>query len=189
MTSTSSSSSSNYDTETNPFAYSKSNNYFAKTFRQINESIELTEKDIKTLSIFAILRIIDLSLTYIFYNKWNAYHLIRFIDYIALFSSFIVTSAIFLHKENIKQRSAMLGIFFNFVFICFDITSFIFYFVFEVKTVILLISLIVNEIWMLYTCLLLIKIFAALVKIAKNNKKVGFKKSNYGNSSYLRKNY
>ena len=77
--------------EINRFKYSKSNNYFAKTFRQINESLELNEKEIRILSIFAILRIIDLTLTYIFYNKRNAYHLIRFIDYILLFSFLIVT--------------------------------------------------------------------------------------------------
>ena len=189
MASTFTSSSFHYDKETSPFTYSKNNNYFSKTFRQINESLELSEKDIKTLSIFAVLRVIDLLLTYIFYNKWNAYHLIRFIDYIALFSSFIVTSEIFKNKENVKQRSAMLCIFFNFIFISFDITSFIFYFAFKVKTVILLISLIVNEIWMLYTCQLLIKISTALIKIVKNNKKMGFKKSYYGNSSYLRNNY
>ena len=67
--------------ETTPFTYSKSTNYFAKKFRQINESLELNEKEIRILSIFAILRIIDLSLTYIFYNKRNAYHLIRFMNY------------------------------------------------------------------------------------------------------------
>ena len=181
--------SSREETETNPFTYTKQNNYFARTFRQINEIIDLSEKEIRTLAIFAILRIIDLLLTYIFYNKRNAYHLIRFIDYIVLFSSFIVTAAVFVNKENVKQRSAMLSVFFNFVFICFDITSFIFYFIFEVNTLIILISLIVNEIWMLYTSLLLIKISSKMLKIVKYNKKYGQKNTNYGNSSYLRKNY
>ena len=101
------------ETETNPFTYKKQNNYFARTFRQINESIELTEKEIRTLAIFAILRIIDLLLTYIFYNKRNAYHLIRFIDYVVLFSSFIVTSAVFINKDHIitslaRQKSCSL---------------------------------------------------------------------------------
>ena len=177
------------EAETNPFTYKKQNNYFARTFRQINESIELTEKEIRTLAIFAILRIIDLLLTYIFYNKRNAYHLIRFIDYVVLFSSFIVTSAVFVNKDHIKQRSAMLSVFFNFVFICFDITSFIFYFIFEVNTLIILISLIVNQVWTFYTSLLLIKISSKMLKMVKNNKKYGQKNTNYGNSSYLRKHY
>ena len=180
--------SSREETESNPFTYSRRNNFFARTFRQINESLELTDKEIRTLAIFAILRIIDLLLTYIFYNKRNAYHLIRLLDYIVLFSSFIVTLAVFINKDSIKQRSAMMSVFFNFVFICFDITSFIFYFVFEVKTLILLISLIANEIWTLYTSLLMIKISSKILKMVKKNKNFG-KNTNYGNSSYLRKNY
>ena len=60
---------SSYNDETNPFTYSKSQNYFAKTFRQINEVLELSDKDIRLLLIFAILRIADLALTYILYNK------------------------------------------------------------------------------------------------------------------------
>ena len=62
-----------YQDETYPFAYKKSNNYFAKTFREINETLELSEKDIKNLIIFGILRIIDLIITYIFFNKENEY--------------------------------------------------------------------------------------------------------------------
>ena len=72
---------SSYNEETNPFTYSKSQNYFARTLRQINESLELNDKDIRVLSIFLILRIADLALTFILYSKRNAYHLIRFIDY------------------------------------------------------------------------------------------------------------
>ena len=172
--------------ETSPLTYKKSQNYFSRTFRQINESLELNEKEIRTLSIFAILRIIDLSLTYIFYNKRNAYHLIRFIDYIVLFSSFIVTSFNFINKDKIKQRAVMASIFFNFVFIIFDIMSFIFYFALEVKTTIILISLILNEIWLIITSLLLFKVSSKLLKILKNNKKIGSKRGIYGNSSYLR---
>ena len=175
--------------EINPFKYSKSNNYFAKTFRQINESLELNEKEIRILSIFAILRIIDLTLTYIFYNKRNAYHLIRFIDYILLFSFLIVTFSLFINKETIKQKSVMSSIFFIFVFICFDIISFIFYFIFEVNTFIILISLIINEIWLAITSILFCKIFKKLIKIARNNKKSGYQKGTHGNSSLLRKNY
>ena len=171
--------------ETSPLTYSKSTNYFARTFRQINESLELNEKEIRVLSIFAILRIVDLSLTYIFYNKRNAYHLIRFIDYIVLFSSFIITSFNFINRDKVKQRAVMSTIFFNFVFIIFDIMSFIFYFVLEVKTTIILISLILNEIWLLITSLLLFKIASKLLKILKNNKKMGSKRGIYGNSSHL----
>ena len=175
--------------ETSPLTYKKSQNYFSRTFRQINESLELNEKEIRTLSIFAILRIIDLSLTYIFYNKRNAYHLIRFIDYIVLFSSFIVTSFNFINKDKIKQRAVMASIFFNFVFIIFDIMSFIFYFALEVKTTIILISLILNEIWLIVTSILLIKIIRKLMNIVRINKKNGYDNGNHGNSSFLRKKY
>ena len=157
--------------EAQPFAYSKSTNYFARTFRQINESLELNEKEIRILAIFTSLRIIDLALTYIFYNKRNAYHLIRFLDYMALFASFIITSLIFIKKDTVKQRAIMSCILFNFVFICFDITSFIFYFVLEVNTLIILISLILNEIWLMITSLLLCKIISKLMKILRNNQK------------------
>ena len=174
--------------EANPFTYSRSTNFFARTLRQINESLELTEKEIKILSIFAILRIVDLSLTYVFYNKRNAYHLIRFIDYILLLSSMIVTSLVFIHKDNVKQRAVMSCILFNFIFICFDIMSFIFYFAFEVDTIIILISLISNEIWLAITCSLLYKIISKLLVILKNNKNLKCKRGNQGNSSYLRKN-
>ena len=175
--------------ETSPFAYTKHTNYFARTFRQINESLELNEKEIRILSIFAILRVVDLALTYIFYKKSNAYHLIRFIDYIALLSSFIITCLTFVNKEKVKLRAVMSCVFFNFVFISFDFMSFIFYFVFEVDTIIILISLIMNEIWLVVTSLLLCKIISKLMKIARNNKKIGYSRGNHSNSSYLRKNY
>ena len=175
--------------EINPFKYSKSNNYFAKTFRQINESLELNEKETRILAIFAILRIIDLTLTFIFYNKRNAYHLIRFIDYIVLFISFILTSLIFINKDSIKQRAVMSSIFFNVVFICFDIMSFILYFALEVNTTIILISLIINEVWLVITSLLLFKIFKNLMKIISKNKKSGYQRGIHGNSSLLRRNY
>ena len=80
-------------------------------------------------------------------------------------------------------------VFFNFVFISFDFMSFIFYFVFEVDTIIILISLIMNEIWLLVTSLLLCKMISKLMKIARNNKKIGYSRGNHSNSSYLRKNY
>ena len=175
--------------ETSPFTYSKNTNYFAKTFRQINECLELTEREVRILVIFTILRIGDLALTYIFYNKRNAYHLIRFIDYIALFSTFFITSYIIINKDNVKQRAVMSSIFFYFVFICFDLMSFIFYFIFNVQTLVILISLILNEIWMIVTSILLCKIISKLIKIVKNNKNSGYYKGNHGNSSYLRKRY
>ena len=175
--------------EISPFAYTKHTNYFARTFRQINESLELNEKEIRILSIFAILRVIDLALTYIFYKKSNAYHLIRFIDYIALLSSFIITCLTFVNKEKVKLRAVMSCIFFNFVFISFDFMSFIFYFVFEVDTIIILISLIMNEIWLVVTSLLLCKMISKLMKIARNNKKIGYSRGNHSNSSYLKKYY
>ena len=175
--------------EAPPFAYTKSTNYFARTFRQINESLDLNEKEIRILAIFTTLRIIDLALTYIFYSKRNAYHLIRFLDYIALFSSFIITSLTFINKDTVKQRAIMSCILFNFVFICFDIMSFIFYFLFEVKTLIILISLIVNEIWLIITSLLVCKIISKLMKILKKNQKLGYLnlKGTHGNSSFFRK--
>ena len=173
--------------EIQPFAYSKSNNYFARTFRQINESLDLNEKEIRILAIFTTLRIIDLALTYIFYSKRNAYHLIRFLDYITLFSSFIITSLTFINKDTVRQRAIMACILFNFVFICFDLMSFIFYFAFDVKTIILLISLIINEIWLVITSLVLCKIISKLMKILKNNQKTGYIRGTHGNSSFLRK--
>ena len=175
--------------ETSPFAYTKHTNYFARTFRQINESLELNEKEIRILSIFAILRVADLALTYIFYKKSNAYHLIRFIDYIALLSSFIITCLTFVNKEKVKLRAVMSCVFFNFVFISFDFMSFIFYFLFEVNTIIILLSLVANEVWMIITSFLLCKIISKLIKIAKNNKKLGNQRGLHSNSSYLRKNY
>ena len=175
--------------ETSPFTYSKNTNYFAKTFRQINECLELTEKEVRILVIFVILRIADLALTYIFYNKRNAYHLIRFMNYFALFLSFIVTSLIFINKDSVKQRAVMSSILFNFVFIIFDIMSFIFYFAFEVDTMIILISLILNEIWLVITLVVLFKIISKIRKILKNNKNTRYKRETHGNSYYLRKNY
>ena len=171
---------------TNPFTYSKQSNYFTRAFMKINESLELNNKEIKILSVFIILRVVDLSLTYIFYNKNNAYHLIRFIDYIILLSSFIITSLIFINKEKVKQRAVMSSILFNFVFIIFDIMSFILYFSFEVNTLIILISLIVNEIWLLITSSLLCKIISKLIKLVRNSQKRVYQKGLHSNSSYLR---
>ena len=178
---------SKYD-ETTPFAYSRSNNYIAKTLRKVNESLDLDEKEIRTLSIFTILRVIDLALNYIFYNKKNAYHLVRFLDYITLFASFIITLCVIMNKNNVKQRSIMLCIFFNLVFICFDLMTFIFYFVLEVNSYLLLISLIINEIWLINTSILLYKIINKLLKIAKNSIKNNQSSMNK-NSSNFRKNY
>ena len=178
---------SKYNEETNPFTYSKSQNYFAKTLRQINESLQLNDKDIRTLSIFLILRIADLALTYIFYSKRNAYHLIRFIDYILLFISAIVTALLFVKKEKLKYRDVLLSIFLMVVFITFDILSFLFYFLLRVKKIFILISLIINEVWLIFTSILLLKISAKLMKILKNQKKGDYNKSIHSNSSYLRK--
>ena len=178
---------SKYNEETNPFTYSKSQNYFAKTLRQINESLQLNDKDIRTLSIFLILRIADLALTYIFYSKRNAYHLIRFIDYILLFISAIVTALLFIKKEKLKYKDVVLSIFLMVVFITFDILSFLFYFLLSVKKIFILISLIVNEVWLIFKSILLLKISAKLMKILKNQKKGDYNKSIHSNSSYLRK--
>ena len=178
---------SKYNEETNPFTYSKSQNYFAKTLRQINESLELNEKDIRTLSIFLILRIVDIALTYIFYNKRNAYHIIRIIDYILLFISAIVTALLFVKKEKLKYRDAVLSIFFMVVFITFDILSFVFYFLLHVNKIFILISLIVNEAWLVLIAILFLKINTKLMKILKNQKKGDYNKSIHSNSSYLRK--
>ena len=178
---------SSYNDETNPFTYSKSQNYFAKTFRQINEVLELSDKDQRLLLIFTILRIADLALTYILYNKRNAYHLIRFIDYVLLFISAFITSLLFIKKEKLKYRDAVLSIFFLVVFITFDILSFIFYFILKVRKTILLISLIVNEIYMLFTSFLFLKISTKLIKVLKNNRKNQNNSSIHGNSNYFRK--
>ena len=178
---------SSYNEETNPFTYSKSQNYFARTLRQINESLELTDKDIRILSIFLILRIVDLAFTYILYSKRNAYHLIRFIDYIILFISAIVTALLFVKKDRLKYRDTVLSIFFMVVFITFDILSFVFYFLLKVKKIIILISLIANEIWMIFTSIILLKIATKLMKILKNQKKGDYNRSIHSNSSYLRK--
>ena len=155
---------SSYNEETNPFTYSKSQNYFARTLRQINESLELNDKDIRVLSIFLILRIADLALTFILYSKRNAYHLIRFIDYILLFISAFVTALLFIKKEKLKYRDAVLSVFFMVVFITFDVMSFVLYFLLKVKKVFILISLIVNELWLVATSLLLLKITSKLIR-------------------------
>ena len=180
---------SSYNDETNPFTYSKSQNYFAKTLRQINESLELNEKDIRILAVFLMLRIADLALTYILYNKRNAYHLIRFLDYILLLVSAIVTALLFVKKDRLKYRDVVLSIFFMVVFITFDILSFVLYFLLRVKKIFILISLIVNEVWMIFTSILLLKIATKLMKILNNQKKGDFNRSIHSNSSYLRKKY
>ena len=177
---------SSYNEETNPFTYSKSQNYFARTLRQINESLELNDKDIRVLSIFLILRIADLALTFILYSKRNAYRLIRFIDYILLFISAFVTALLFIKKEKLKYRDAVLSVFFMVVFITFDVMSFVLYFLLKVKKVFILISLIVNELWLVATSLLLLKITSKLIKILKSQKK-GDNRATHSNSSYLRK--
>ena len=166
--------------ETNPFTYKKSNNYIAKTFRQINEVLDLTEQEIKTLIIFGILRMIDLILTYIFFNKNNAYYAIKFIDYFILILSFIFSSSVYRNKENVKQRAAMLSIFFNFAFLCFDVISFILYFVFKVNNLLLFLSFIVNGIWLVKTVVLMSKITLKFMKVLKERKHLGY-------DSYLRK--
>ena len=171
--------------ETYPFAYKKSNNYFAKTFREINETLELSEKEIKDLLIFAILRIIDLILNYFYFNQDNAYFVIKFIEYIILVVSFIFSASVYHNKDNVKQRATMLSIFFNFTFLVFDILSFILFFTFEVKNWILLLSTIVNEIWLVKIVMLIYKITLKFLKVLKNRKKIGCEKYD---SSYLRKN-
>ena len=177
---------SSYNEETNPFTYSKSQNYFARTFRQINESLELNDKDIRVLSIFLILRIADLALTFILYSKRNAYHLIRFIDYILLLVSAFVTALLFIKKEKLKYRDTVLSIFFMVVFITFDVLSFVLYFLLRVRKVFILFSLIIIELWLVITSTLLLKITGKLMKILKNQKKVD-NRAIHSNSSYLRK--
>ena len=177
---------SSYNDETNPFTYSKSQNYFARTLRQINESLELNEKDIRTLSIFLILRIADIVLTYIFYNKRNAYHIIRFIDYILLLVSALVTALLFIKKDRLKYRDAVLSIFFMAVFITFDILSLALYFLLHVKKILILTSLIINEIWLVITSILFWKIIGKLMKILKSQRR-GDNRPTHSNSSLLRK--
>ena len=160
-----------YQDEATPFAYKKSNNYFAKTFREINKTLELTEKEIRILIIFAILRIFDLLLNFIFLDKENSYYPIKILNCIILLISFIFSSAVYHNKDNVKQRSTMLTILFNFAFLLFDIISFILYFIFEVKNYILLFSLIINEIWLVKTTILIFKITVKFLKAIKNRKK------------------
>ena len=174
-----------YQDETYPFAYKKSNNYFAKTFREINETLELSEKDIKNLIIFGILRIIDLIITYIFFNKENAYFAIKIFDYFILLISFILSASVYHNKDNVKQRATMLSIFFNITFCIFDILSFILFFIFEVKNLFLLLSLIINGIWLIKTIILIYKITLKFLKVLKTRKKSGYEKYE---PSFLRKN-
>ena len=171
--------------EKNVLTYTKSNNIIIRSFREINKSLELNEKEIRILSIFAILRILDLALTFIFYNKKNSYHYVRFIDYILLFSSFLVTFLIFINKENIRQRTVILSILFNIIFICFDITSFILYFICDVQTIIILISLILNALWLIITLIIFLKVIKKCFKFLKVSKK-GNKSTLHGNSSSFR---
>ena len=162
--------------ETSPFLYKKSNNYFAKTFRHINETLELTEKEIKILLFFAILRIIDLLVTFIFFNQENAYYSIRFFDYVILIVSFIFSSSVYNNKDNVKQRATMLTIFFNITFLCFDIICFVSYFLFEVKNLFILLTLVVNELYLIKISLLMYKITLKFLKALKNRKGVGYEK-------------
>ena len=171
--------------ETYPFAYKMSSNYFAKTFRKINETLELNEKEIKTLIIFAILRIIDLMLVYFCFDQKNAYYPVKFIESFILVVSFIFSASVYHNKDNVKQRATMLSIFFNFTFLIFDIISFALYFVFKVKNIIIFLSMIVNEVWLIKIVILMYKITLKFVKVLKNRKKIGHEKFD---SSYLRKN-
>ena len=173
-----------YQDETYPFAYKKSNNYFAKTFREINETLELSKKEIQILIIFGILRLIDLIITYIFFNKKNVYFALKFFDFFFLIISFIFSASVYHNKENVKQRATMLTIFFNVSFCVFDILSFILFFVFKVKNIILLLSLIANGIWLIKTIILIYKITLKFLKVLKTRKKTGFSKYD---SSILRK--
>ena len=160
-----------YYDESYPFYYKKNNNYIAKSFRQINETLDLTEKEIKILSFFSILRIIDIILTYIYFQRRNAYYTMRFIDFIFLLISFIVSSCVYLNKDNVKQRATMLSIFFNFTFLCYDTICCMFYAIFRPGKIILLISLIVNEIYLIRVVILMYKIIQKFLKVLKSRKK------------------
>ena len=162
-----------YSEEINPFYYKKSNNYIAKSFRQINEILDLTEKEIKELLFFAILRIIDIILTYIYFQRKNAYYIMRFINFVFLFISFIFSSAVYLNKDKVKQRATMLSIFFSFTFLCFDVVCCLFFFIFKVKRIILLISLIINELYLIKVTMLVYKIIERFLKVLKKRKKLG----------------
>ena len=160
-----------YQDEKTPFAYKKSNNIFAKTFREINETLELTEKEIRILIIFAVLRIIDLFMTLIFLDKENPYFPIKIIDCIFLIVSFIFSVDVYHNKDNVKQKATMLTIFFNFAFLVFDIISLILFFVLGVKNFLLLLSLIINEIWLIKTVILTYKITLKFLKAIRDRKK------------------
>ena len=160
-----------YQDEKTPFSYKKSNNIFAKTFREINETLELTEKEIRILIIFAVLRIIDLFMTLIFLDKENPYFPIRIIDCIFLIVSFIFSVDVYHNKDNVKQKATMLTIFFNFAFLVFDIISLILFFVLGVKNFLLLLSLIINEIWLIKTVILTYKITLKFLKAIRDRKK------------------
>ena len=160
-----------YQDEKTPFSYKKSNNIFAKTFREINETLELTEKEIRILIIFAVLRIIDLFMTLIFLDKENPYFPIKIIDCIFLIVSFIFSVDVYHNKDNVKQKATMLTIFFNFAFLVFDIISLILFFVLGVKNFLLLLSLIINEIWLIKTVILTYKITLKFLKAIRDRKK------------------
>ena len=162
-----------YSDELDPFYYKKSNNYFAKSFRQINETLDLTEKEIKELLFFAIIRVTDIILTYIYFQRKNAYYIMRFINFIFLFITFIFSSAVYLNKDKVKQRATMLSIFFSFTFLCFDIVCCLFFFLFKVKKIVLLISLIVNELYLIKITILVYKIIERFLKVLKKRKKLG----------------
>ena len=162
-----------YSDESDPFYYKKSNNYFAKSFRQINETLDLSEKEIKELLFFAILRIIDIILTYIYFQRKNAYYIMRFINFVFLFISFIFSSAVYLNKDKVKQRATMLSIFFIFTFLCFDVVCCLFFFIFKVKRIIVLISLIINEFYLIKVTMLVYKIIERFLKVLKKRKKLG----------------
>ena len=172
--------------EMNPFAYKKERDFIPTRFHKINESLDLSQKEIKTLIIFSVLRIVDLCLIYTFYNKTNIYHAIRLIDSISLISAFIFSVSVLSNKETVKLRGLMSCIFFDFVFICFDIASFFFYFIFNVNNKVILLSLIINEVWLGFTAVLIGKIMIKFMKIVKNRKKLG--SNNFNNSGRLRKN-
>ena len=172
--------------EMNPFTYKKEKNYVPKRFTKINDSLDLSNKEIKTLIIFGTLRIIDIILIYIYYNKNNIYQTLRIIDSIALITAFIFSVSVLSNKETIKVRGLMTCIFFDFVFICFDIASFFFYFISKGNTKIIFLSLIINEIMLGFTAVLMGRIMIKFIKIVKQRKKSG--SSNFSNSAKLRKN-
>lgn len=174
--------------ETNPFYYKKGYQFIPKTILDLNQVFQLSPRETQCLLIFIALRIMELTLIYIYYTtSTSAFHIIRLIDYGAMLISIIVFLTTLNKNITVKQRTIVLCIFFYFVFFCLDIASFCVYFAIDIDNKMILFSLIINEVWLMVVSFLMFKMFYKFIKQNKNKKKIGYEQLNYENSGRFRK--